>query len=78
MVEQWNSESEVWWNSGTVIVKGGGTVAQCHNDSKGGDKETSEMFILDFRIPYRRKKQPIKGLPETDALHLAVTGENKR
>ena len=27
-VEQWNSDSEGWWNSGTVIVKGGGTVEQ--------------------------------------------------
>ena len=27
-VEQWNSDSEGWWNSGTVIVKGGGAVEQ--------------------------------------------------
>ena len=28
MVEQWTSDSRGWWNSGTVIVKGGnsGTV----------------------------------------------------
>ena len=60
-----------------MIVKGGGSVAQCHNDSKGGDKETSVMFILDFRIPHGGKKA-IEGLPVTDALHLAVTRENKR
>ena len=55
-MEQWNSDSRGWWNGRTVIVKGGGSVAQCHNDSKGGDKETSVMFILDFRIPHEGKK----------------------
>ena len=68
-MEQWNRDSEGRWISSTV--------SQSY-DTKGGDKETSEMFILDFRIPHRQKKNTIEGLPVTDALHLAVTGENKR
>ena len=35
VVEQWNSESTGWWNSRTVIVKGGGTVEQWNSDSTG-------------------------------------------
>ena len=27
-VEQWRSDSKVWWNSGTVMVNCGGIVAQ--------------------------------------------------
>ena len=60
-----------------MLVKGGGSVAQCHNDSKGGDKETSVMFILDLKSLIEEKKT-IEGLPVTDVLHLAVTRENKR
>ena len=39
-----------------MLVKGGGSVAQCHNDSKGGDKETSVMFILDLKSLIEEKK----------------------
>ena len=77
MVEQWNRDSEGWWNSDSEGRWISSTVSQSY-DSKGGDKETSEKFISDFRIPHRRRKNTIEGLPVTDALHLAVTGENKR
>ena len=77
MVEQWNRDSKGWWNSDSERRWISSTVPQSY-DSKDGDKETSEMFILDFRIPHQRKKNTIEGLPVTDALHLAVTGENKR
>ena len=40
-----------------MLVKGGGSVAQCHNDSKGGDKETSVMFILDLKSLIEEKKK---------------------
>ena len=88
MVEQWNSDSKGWWNNGTVIVEGGGTVIvkgggsveQCHNlmivRVVTRKQARCLSWILESLID--EKKNTIEGLPVIDALHLAVTRENKR
>ena len=35
VVEQWNHDTEGWWNSGPVTVESGGTVEQWNSDRKG-------------------------------------------
>ena len=64
---------------GTVIMKGGGSVAQCYNlmivRVVTRKQARCLSWILESLID---EKNTIEGLPVTDALHLAVTGENKR
>ena len=69
-MEQWNRDSGGWWNSDSEGRWISSTVSQSY-DSKGGDKETSEMFILDFRITHQCLRS------EPTRLYVAATDHSE-